>query len=92
MGWLCTKILDAFVDAGFNMIDTADVDSRWAPGHVGGESETVLGKWLKASGRRHQLIIASRCGFLTGRNGSAEGGLTRDHIRQSVEASVRRLG
>lgn len=95
-GWTCDEarsfaVLDAFVDAGFNMIDTADVYSRWAPGHVGGESETVIGKWLKASGRRDQVIIATKCGFLTGRNGTAEGGLTRDRIRQSVEASLRRL-
>jgi aryl-alcohol dehydrogenase-like predicted oxidoreductase len=47
------RLLDAFVGAGFNLIDTADVYSRWVPGHAGGESETVIGRWLKKSGKRH---------------------------------------
>jgi aryl-alcohol dehydrogenase-like predicted oxidoreductase len=55
-------ILDAFVDAGFNAIDTADSYSRWAPGHVGGESETIIGKWLKASGKRNKVVIATKFG------------------------------
>ena len=95
-GWTCDErnsfaVLDAFVDAGFNMVDTADVYSRWAPGHVGGESETVIGKWLKASGQREKVVIATKCGFLAGRNGTAEGGLTRVNIRTAVEASLRNL-
>src|SRR5579871_674564 len=49
------RLLDAFVGAGFNFIDTADVYSKWVPGHVGGESETILGKWLKQSGKRSQV-------------------------------------
>ena len=52
-------ILDAFVDAGFNAVDTADVYSRWAPGHRGGESETVLGDWIKASGKRDKIVLAT---------------------------------
>jgi aryl-alcohol dehydrogenase-like predicted oxidoreductase len=95
-GWTCDEarsfdVLDAFVDAGFNMIDTADVYSRWAPGHVGGESETVIGRWLKRRGQRDRVVIATKCGFLTGSHGTAEGGLTRSKIRLSVEASLRRL-
>ena len=57
------KLLDAFVAAGFNAIDTADVYSRWAPGHTGGESETILGKWLKRSGNRAKVIVATKVGM-----------------------------
>src|SRR3954462_4630929 len=56
------RILDAFVDAGFSGIDTADVYSAWVPGHAGGESETVLGKWLKRSGKRSQVLLATKVG------------------------------
>ena len=59
-------VLDAFVDAGGMMIDTADVYSAWAPGNSGGESETVIGRWLKRSGKRHQVVIATKVGFLDG--------------------------
>ena len=95
-GWTCDErtsfsVLDAFVDGGFNTIDTADVYSRWAPGHAGGESETVIGKWLKASGRRSQVLIATKCGFLFGEGGTAKGGLTAAKIRRAVEDSLRRL-
>src|SRR3954462_14285562 len=67
-GWTADErtsfsILDAWVDAGFNFIDTADVYSSWAPGHQGGESETVIGKWIKASGRRDKVVIATKVGF-----------------------------
>jgi aryl-alcohol dehydrogenase-like predicted oxidoreductase len=54
------KILDAFVAAGFNLIDTADTYSRWVPGNKGGESETIIGKWLKRSGTRKKVIIARK--------------------------------
>src|ERR1700722_9175129 len=56
-------ILDAFLDAGFNFIDTADVYSKWVPGHAGGESETVIGNWLKRSGKRGNLVIATKVGI-----------------------------
>ena len=55
-------LLDAFVEAGFNLIDTADMYSRWVQGHSGGESETIIGKWLKRSGKRAKVIIASKVG------------------------------
>jgi aryl-alcohol dehydrogenase-like predicted oxidoreductase len=82
------SLLDAWVDAGFNFIDTADVYSRWAPGHAGGESETVIGKWLKRSGKRSQVIIATKVGNDMG-NGKV--GLKPSYIRQAVEDSLRRL-
>src|SRR5258707_12493750 len=53
-------LLDAFVDAGFNLVDTADVYSAWVPGNRGGESETIIGKWLKRSGKRDQVVIATK--------------------------------
>jgi len=60
------QLLDAFVDAGFNLIDTADVYSRWAPGHQGGESETILGQWLQRSGKREKVLIATKVGLEMG--------------------------
>ncbi len=92
-GWTADEatsfsILDAWVDAGFNFIDTADVYSRWAPGHTGGESETVIGKWLKASGKRDKVVIATKVGFDMG---EGKGGLSAKWIRQGVEDSLRRL-
>src|SRR4051794_21513407 len=57
------RILDAFVDRGFNFIDTADVYSVWAPGHVGGESETVIGNWVKRSGKRDKVVLATKVGM-----------------------------
>jgi aryl-alcohol dehydrogenase-like predicted oxidoreductase len=92
-GWTADEktsfaLLDAWVDAGFNFIDTADVYSRWAPGHAGGESETVIGKWLKQSGKRNRVVIATKVGKDMG-----EGriGLKPAYIRQAVEASLQRL-
>jgi aryl-alcohol dehydrogenase-like predicted oxidoreductase len=92
-GWTADEatsfsLLDAWVEAGFNFIDTADVYSRWAPGHAGGESETVIGKWLKRSGKRSQVIIATKVGNDMG-NGKV--GLKPSYIRQAVEDSLRRL-
>ena len=92
-GWTADErtsfaILDAWVDAGFNFIDTADVYSRWAPGHSGGESETVIGKWIKRSGRRDQVVIATKVGFDLG---EGKGGLSPKWIAQAVEDSLRRL-
>jgi aryl-alcohol dehydrogenase-like predicted oxidoreductase len=81
-------LLDAFVDAGLNLVDTADVYSRWVPGHAGGESETVIGQWLKASGKRHRIVLATKVGK---EMGDGKIGLSRNYIRQAVEASLRRL-
>ncbi len=92
-GWTADKatsfwLLDAFVDAGFNMIDTADVYSRWVPGHTGGESETIIGEWLKAGGKRDRVLIATKVGKDMG---DGRIGLSRAYIRQAVDASLRRL-
>src|SRR3954465_9372751 len=57
------QLLDAFVAAGFNLIDTANVYSRWVPGNQGGESETILGKWLRKSGKRDKVLIATKVGM-----------------------------
>lgn len=82
------QLLDAFVDSGLNLIDTADVYSTWVPGHVGGESETVIGNWLKKSGKRDRIVIATKVGkpMPTDRKG-----LSRKSIEQAVEDSLRRL-
>jgi aryl-alcohol dehydrogenase-like predicted oxidoreductase len=81
------KLLDAFVAAGFNAIDTADVYSRWAPGHTGGESESVLGKWLARGGNRAKVIVATKVGMEW-----AQGkGLSRSYILRSAEQSLKRL-
>ena len=83
-----SAILDAFVDAGFNAVDTADSYSRWAPGHVGGESEIIIGRWLKTSGKRDKVVIATKVGSDMG-----EGLCVRkDYILRAAEASLRRLG
>ncbi len=81
------RLLDSFIAAGFNAIDTADVYSRWVPGHTGGESETFLGKWLKRNGNREKVIIATKVGIeMRGRKG-----LSRARIFEAVEESLRRL-
>ncbi len=81
------QLLDAFVAAGFNFIDTADSYSTWAPGHRGGESETVIGRWLKTRGRRDQVIIATKVGSeVMGRKG-----LSKAYILSEVEESLARL-
>src|SRR5687768_17158503 len=84
------RLLDGFVDAGFNFIDTADVYSRWAPGHSGGESESVIGRWLKQGGgaRRDKVVIATKVGFDMG---EGRGGLSPKWIREGVNDSLRRL-
>jgi len=96
LGWTADeatsfRLLDAFVDGGFNMLDTADVYSRWASGHRGGESETVIGRWLRATGKRHRVLIATKVGKPMGEEGSGRSGLSRRWIRQAVEDSLRRL-
>lgn len=82
------SLLDAMVDAGLNFIDTADVYSRWAQGNQGGESETLIGKWIKRSGRRSQVLIATKVGM---EMGPGRKGLAPAYIRQSLEASLSRL-
>jgi aryl-alcohol dehydrogenase-like predicted oxidoreductase len=80
------ELLDAFVDAGFNLIDTADVYSAWVPGNRGGESETIIGRWLKASGKRDQVLIATKVG-----KWAEHKGLSPVNIQQAVDGSLRRL-
>jgi aryl-alcohol dehydrogenase-like predicted oxidoreductase len=82
------RLLDAFVAAGFNFIDTADVYSRWVPGNQGGESETILGRWLKRSGNREKVVIATKVGM---EMGPGEAGLSRPYILRAVERSLQRL-
>jgi aryl-alcohol dehydrogenase-like predicted oxidoreductase len=89
-GWTADEetsfaVLDAFVDAGGTMIDTADVYSAWVPGHHGGESETVIGRWLKRErSKRDKVVIATKVGFM--------GGLAPETIAPACEASLQRLG
>lgn len=83
------KLLDAFVGAGFNLIDTADVYSRWAPGHQGGESEAVIGRWLASRpGMRERIVLATKVGMDMG---EGRKGLRPEWIRQAVDDSLRRL-
>jgi aryl-alcohol dehydrogenase-like predicted oxidoreductase len=90
------RLLDAFVDAGFNLIDTADVYSTWVQGHVGGESEGVIGRWLKQSGKRDRVLIATKVGKPMGDGSKGpstllRAGLAPKWIRQAVDDSLRRL-
>lgn len=82
------KILDAYVGAGFNFIDTADVYSIWKEGNQGGESETIIGNWLQKRGRRDDLIISTKVGSDLG-NGKK--GLRAGYIKEAIEASLKRL-
>jgi aryl-alcohol dehydrogenase-like predicted oxidoreductase len=82
------RLLDAAFDAGLNFIDTADVYSKWIPGHVGGESETILGKWFARSGKRDRVVIATKVGMDMG---DGKQGLAPKYIAEAVEASLRRL-
>jgi aryl-alcohol dehydrogenase-like predicted oxidoreductase len=93
-GWTADEatshsLLDAFVDAGGNLVDTADVYSRWAPGHVGGESETVIGRWLhKKASNRGRIVLATKVGK---EMGPGLLGLSRVYIHSAVDASLKRL-
>lgn len=92
-GWTADEsasfaLLDAFVAAGFNLLDTADVYSRWVKGHSGGESETIIGKWLKRSGKRAKVVIATKVGKEMGPHSK---GLSKTYILQALEDSLRRL-
>ena len=82
------KLLDGFVGAGFDCVDTADSYSRWAPGHKGGESETVIGKWMKARGNRSKMIIATKVGW---EMAADKKGLRKAYIVKAVEDSLARL-
>src|SRR4051794_20962361 len=91
-GWTADEaasfaILDRFVDLGFDLVDTANTYSTWVPGHVGGESETIIGKWLKASGKRDRVLIATKVGMPK----EGEEGLSRVQVEKHVEASLKRL-
>lgn len=93
-GWTADKdtsfrVLDAFVERGGRMIDTADVYSAWVDGHQGGESETVIGEWLRATGKRDQVLLATKVGMLPGEGGEK---LAPARIAAAVEASLQRLG
>lgn len=82
------RLLDAFVDRGFDAVDTANVYSAWVPGHQGGESETILGKWFAHSGKRNKVVLATKVGF---KMGDGSQGLKKDYILRSAEESLRRL-
>ncbi|AXU94460.1 alcohol dehydrogenase [Erwinia persicina] len=82
------SLLDALVEKGLNFIDTADVYSRWAPGNKGGESEVIIGNWLKKSGKRDQIVLATKVGMDLG---DGKTGLAPAYIRQAVDASLKRL-
>ncbi len=93
-GWTADEptsfaLLDRFIAAGGNLVDTADVYSRWAPGHVGGESEAILGRWLAARGARARVLIATKGGW---EMGPGEQGLSRQYLLRAVERSLARLG
>src|SRR5580658_2409715 len=79
-------VLDAYAAAGGNFIDTADVYSAWVPGHSGGESETIVGRWMAARGNRRRMVIATKVGLKPGLEG-----LSAKTIRAAAEASLRRL-
>ncbi|QNL48591.1 aldo/keto reductase [Olivibacter sp. SDN3] len=82
------KILDAFIDADFNFIDTADIYSNWVPGNQGGESEIIIGKWLSSRGNRNDVIIATKLG---GQMSETHKGLTAPYVKLAVEESLKRL-
>jgi len=91
-GWTADRdtsfaLLDRFHDAGGTLVDTADVYSQWVPGHAGGESETLIGEWMRATGKR--IGIASKVGMLSGEGGE---GLAPARIAAACDASLRRLG
>lgn len=91
-GWSCDEtesfaVLDAYADAGGNFVDTADVYAAWVPGNSGGESETILGRWMAARGNRSRIVVATKVGKLAGLTG-----LSATTIRRAAEGSLRRLG
>ncbi len=94
MGWTVDEkttheVLDHFIGAGFSLIDTADVYSKWVPGHSGGESETIIGSWLKKNpGKRSQVLVATKVG---GEMAPGKKGLSAKYLKSAVEDSLRRL-
>lgn len=82
------RLLDAFVDSGLNLVDTADTYSTWVPGHQGGESESVIGRWFKQSGKRARIVLATKLGKPMG---EGKKGLSRAYMQRAVEDSLRRL-
>jgi aryl-alcohol dehydrogenase-like predicted oxidoreductase len=82
------QVLDAFVAAGFNFVDTADMYSSWKPGNKGGESETIIGNWIKKTGNRQKVLLASKVGKDMG---AGKKGLSKDYILRAAEDSLRRL-
>ena len=94
-GWTADErasfaVLDAYAEGGGNFIDTANSYSRWAPGHSGGESEKIIGRWMRERGNRDKMIIATKVGGSMG-DGPNQRGLSREHIMHEVEASLRYL-
>ena len=94
-GWTADEktsftLLDAFVDLGLDCIDTADVYSRWVPGNKGGESETIIGNWLKKTGKRNQVVIATKCGSSMNANDPSKN-LSKAYIIKAAEDSLKRL-
>jgi aryl-alcohol dehydrogenase-like predicted oxidoreductase len=94
LGWTADKsasfrLLDALVEAGLNAVDTADVYSAWAPGHTGGESEAIIGEWMRARGRRQDILVLTKVGMEMPGRGK---GLSAGWIARAVEDSLRRLG
>lgn len=90
-GWTADEatsfaVLDAFIDGGGNFVDTADVYSAWVPGHAGGESETIIGNWMKARGNRERVVVATKVA-----SHAEAPGASRASIEKGVEASLRRL-
>lgn len=92
-GWTADKarsfeLLDRFLDAGFETIDSADIYSTWIPGHQGGESETILGEWMKARGVREKVVVITKVGM---EMPPGNKGLSKAWIERAVEGSLRRL-
>ena len=92
-GWTANEarsfeLLDAFTGAGLNLIDTADMYSRWAAGHKGGESETIIGNWLKRTGKRSEIVLATKVGADMG---SGKNDLSKGYIIKAAEDSLKRL-
>ena len=81
-------LLDAFLDAGFNFVDTADIYSKWKPGNHGGESESIIGKWFKRSGKRDQVVLATKVGMELAPD---KKGLSKAYILRAAEDSLKRL-
>src|SRR4051794_6284896 len=94
-GWSSSEqtamaIMDYFVESGGNFIDTADIYSNWVPGNPGGVAEEIIGRWMKSRGNRSQIVLATKVGGRT-RPGPDGAGLGKCHVKEAIEASLRRL-